>query len=157
MADDAQPQDPSFVQDMLQSDDRPSKDAKTAHGGEDTPLLEWIAGLVGMVILLAAIGFLLGQALQADDNPPSIVVEVRAITQQGDQFLVQFEATNEGGQTAADVTIEGQLIRDGETVETGTSTITYIPAQSMRRGGLFFTQDPSDYTLDLRATGYEKP
>ncbi len=142
---------------MLQSDDRPSKDAQEAPGGEDTPLLEWIAGLVGMVLLLAAIGFLLGQALQADDSPPSIVVEVRAITQQGDQFLVQFEATNEGDQTAADVTIEGQLIRDGETVETGTSTITYIPAQSMRRGGLFFTQDPSDYTLDLRATGYEKP
>jgi uncharacterized protein (TIGR02588 family) len=154
VTDDTQRQDSSSAPQQRDSGDRSENHSS---GGEDTPLLEWITGLVGMALLLGTIGFLLWHALQANHTPPSIRVEVRAISQQGDQFLVQFEATNDGDQTAADVTIEGQLIRDGETVETSTATITYIPAQSMRRGGLFFTQDPGAYTLDLRATGYEKP
>jgi uncharacterized protein (TIGR02588 family) len=64
---------------------------------------------------------------------------------------------NEGGTTAAGLTVEGEL-RDGtESVETSDSTIDYVPSHSERQGGLFFTLDPGEYEVQLRAKGYEMP
>jgi uncharacterized protein (TIGR02588 family) len=32
-----------------------------------------------------------------------------------------------------------------------------VPAHSYRKGGLFFSQDPRKYPLQLRAKGYTEP
>ena len=36
-------------------------------------------------------------------------------------------------------------------------TLDYLPQDSERRGGLFFTEDPAAYELVLRAQGYAEP
>ena len=58
---------------------------------------------------------------------------------------------------AAGLTIEGELKNGEKSEETSDVTMTYIPSQSTRRGGLIFTKNPNEYQLQIRAKGYEQP
>lgn len=137
--------------------DQGRDEEQAAHGLQDTPLLEWIMALVGAVLIGATSGFLLYEALAQGDEPPSVAIEVRDVQAQEGRFLVAFDANNTGDETGAGVIVEGQLVQGGETVETSSVTIPYVPGHSTRKGGLFFTQDPAQYELRIRALGYERP
>jgi uncharacterized protein (TIGR02588 family) len=70
---------------------------------------------------------------------------------------VQFRALNEGGATAAQLMIEGELSGPDGPIETSEATLDYLPPRSGRQGGLFFARDPRGLDLQLRARGYAKP
>jgi uncharacterized protein (TIGR02588 family) len=124
---------------------------------DDAPLWMWSIGLLGLVLVLGSIGFMLYEAAAGDSSPPDVMVDVQEILPIQNGFLVEFRVINEGGRTAAGLIVEGEL-RDGiEIVEASDTTIEYVPSHSEREGGLFFTQDPRQYELQLRATGYETP
>lgn len=123
----------------------------------DAPLWIWSIGLLGLVLVLGSIAFMLYEAAMGDTSPPDVSVRVEAIESTGTGFLVTFRAVNEGGSTAAGLTVEGTLKNGVESVETSNTTIEYLPSHSEREGGLFFTLDPRQYDLQLRATGYEEP
>ena len=72
-------------------------------------------------------------------------------------YLVKFRAVNNGGSTVEGLTIEGTLRNGSETVETSDTVLEWVPAHSEREGGLFFTSDPRQHQLQLRAKGYENP
>jgi uncharacterized protein (TIGR02588 family) len=125
---------------------------------ERTPALEWIAGGVGAVLTLAMIGFLGWEAYQSPaDAPPAVEVSLRDIVPAGEGFVAEIAAVNHSPETAAAVDVEGVLRRDGREVERSQVTLDYVPGDSERRGGLFFSQDPRDYDLELRALGYAEP
>ena len=123
----------------------------------DAPLWLWSIGLLGLVLVLGSIAFMLYEAAMGDTSPPDVSVRVEAIESTGTGFLVTFRAVNEGGSTAAGLTVEGKLKNGAESVETSHTTVEYLPSHSEREGGLFFTLDPQQYDLQLRATGYEEP
>ena len=135
----------------------------TQHSGrkeekiQDAPLWIWGIALFGLVLVLGSIMFMLYEAVTGDTSPPAVAVRVESIEPAGSGFLVTFRAMNEGGSTAAGLTIEGTLRNGTESIETSDTTIEYLPSHSERRGGLFFTLDPRQYELKLRATGYEEP
>ena len=120
-------------------------------------LLEWIFAALGLVVVLSAVGFLIYRGATKGDAPPVLKIEVESIAQKGDNYLVNFRVSNTGETTAADLTIEGVLKNGEKTEETSDLTMTYVPAQSMRRGGLFFTKNPHEFELRIRAKGYEQP
>ncbi|HSK42204.1 MAG TPA: hypothetical protein VK943_20730 [Arenibaculum sp.] len=121
------------------------------------PALEGGAALLGLVLTLGAIGVLLHEGVSGASVPPDIVVSVEGIRAgDGGGHLVEFVARNHGDQTAAQVTIQGELQSTGGG-ETSEVTIDYIPDGSERRGGLFFAEDPRGRQLDLRALGYTQP
>ena len=124
---------------------------------KDAPLWIWSIGLFGLVLVIGSIMFMLYEALKGDTSPPDVTVQLEAIQPTGSEFLVRFRAMNEGGSTAAGLTIEGTLMNGTESIETSNTTIEYLPSHSEREGGLFFTLDPRQYELQLRATGYEEP
>ena len=124
---------------------------------QDAPLWMWGIALLGLVLVLGSIVFMLYEAVTGDTSPPDVVVRVESIEDAGSGFLVMFRTINEGGSTAAGLTIEGTLMNGTENVETSNTTIEYLPSHSERKGGLFFTLDPRQYELELRATGYEEP
>ena len=64
---------------------------------------------------------------------------------------------NASRRTAAAVSIEGTLRDGGQTVETSTATLSFVPGHSERKAGLIFTRDPRRHALEVRATGYEEP
>ena len=124
---------------------------------DEAPLWMWGIGLLGLALVLGSIVFMLHEAVRGDKSPPDVIVRIESIEPTETGFLVMFRAVNQGGSTAAGLTIEGELRSGMESVETSSTTIEYLPSHSERAGGLFFTSDPREYELQLRATGYEEP
>jgi uncharacterized protein (TIGR02588 family) len=124
---------------------------------EQIPLAEWVVGLLGFLLVAATIIFLLYEGVQDEGKPPHLSISIRAIEAVDDHYLVRFRVQNNGDLTAAAVTIEGALKQGEETIEASDTSLTYVPAQSYREGGLFFTENPADFELELRPVGYEKP
>jgi uncharacterized protein (TIGR02588 family) len=138
-----------------------SEDGRTAEqrrADNNQPLLlEWVVAFIGLALVAGAIGFMLYQAITANNSPPNITVRVDSIVLTSDGYLVTFHVFNSGELTAAELVVEGELKLNGERVESSTATIDYVPSLSERRGGLHFTRDPQQFELHLRAQGYEHP
>lgn len=125
---------------------------------ERTPVLEWIAAGVGLVLTLAVLVILGREALSGErDEVPMIVVTVERIVERDGQYLVEVKAANRAGAAASHVEIEGELTGGGGEPVTGSATIDYVPGHSSRKAGLFFAQDPRLGRLEVRALGYEEP
>jgi uncharacterized protein (TIGR02588 family) len=122
-----------------------------------TPLLEWIVGGLGAVLVVGAIAFLVWHSLARDRTPPDIRLVAERVVDLSNGYLVQFRAFNEGRSTAAGVTIEGELTAPDGAVETSEVVLDYLPPRSDREGGLLFESDPRAGELRLRATGHAKP
>jgi uncharacterized protein (TIGR02588 family) len=97
------------------------------------------------------------QAVAGDDSPPQVAVYTDAIFPLDHGYLVQIRAVNQGGTTAAQLAVEGKLTGENGRAETSETVIDYVPSHSYRQGGLFFSQDPRKYPLQLRAKGYAEP
>lgn len=121
------------------------------------PLWERIVAGLGLVMVVALLGYLLHHAIAGDHSPPNILVEVVEVRDNGEDFLVIFDVRNAGGTTASSVVITGELTRFGLVTESATATIDFIPAESIRRGGLFFRHDPRETTLRITPSGYVVP
>lgn len=123
-----------------------------AKAKSSTPLLEWIASAIGLVLTLGVMAMIARDAFNnSADLPPDIEVSVREQQQLGGRWLIRFDAHNRSPVTAAQVTIEGTLPGG----ETSTATIDYIPGRSTRGGGLVFTTDPQ--AVRLRPLGFQDP
>ncbi|HEY0673818.1 MAG TPA: hypothetical protein VGD27_16185, partial [Longimicrobiales bacterium] len=79
------------------------------------------------------------------------------VARNGSGYVVEIAIRNVGETTAADLTIEGELLQDTVAVETSTLTIPYVPEQAVREAGLFFRHNPNDYKLEIRPMGYDRP
>jgi uncharacterized protein (TIGR02588 family) len=120
-------------------------------------MLEWTFAAVGFLFVAAALGFLIYRGATKADTPPQIKVEVESVTQTGENYLVNFRISNTGDTTAAGLTIEGELKNGEKSEESSDISLAYLPARSARRGGLFFTKNPRDFQLKIRAKGFEQP
>lgn len=133
---------------------------KTGNGQRklnEAPLWMWGIALLGLALVLGSIGFMLYEAAAGDSSPPDVTVKVDSIAPSRNGFLVRFRVINEGGSTAEGLTVEGELRNGTESVETSETTIEYVPSHSEREGGLYFSIDPQQHELRVRAKGYEKP
>ena len=116
------------------------------------PLLEWIASAIGLLLALGVMGVIARDAFNASaDMAPEIAITATRVRQTPTGFLLEFEARNLSPITAAQVSVEGKLPGG----ETSTATIDYVPGRSVRRGGLYFGEDPRG--AELRALGYQNP
>lgn len=118
--------------------------------------LEWLAAAVSGLIVVGAVGFLVHEGLTEPGTPPRVALTVDSVVVAGRGFLVEFQARNDGGRAAGGLTVEGEVRAGGES-ETSEVTIDYLPAEGVRRGGLYFTLDPRRGELRLRPQGYEQP
>jgi uncharacterized protein (TIGR02588 family) len=134
--------------------------AKEKAGREDEQArrrLEGIAAGLGAVLALGTIGIIVWDGVTGDGTPPIILVETLGVHEHENGFVLEFAVFNKGGDAAAQVMVEGSLNRDGAIVEASEATFDYVPENSRRIGGLFFSLDPADYQVELRATGYVTP
>lgn len=118
---------------------------------------EWVAACIGFILVAGAIILLVIEGLSDDGVPPAITLEVDSIVQAGSGYLVEFSARNAGDRTASAVLIEGVLRVPEEEEEVSSVTLDYLPAESRRSAGLFFSHDPRIGTLELRPLGYQRP
>jgi uncharacterized protein (TIGR02588 family) len=134
-----------------------SKKSENENRHEKPPVWEWIIAGLGLILVAGAIGFMLYEAITHESSPPNFSISVDSINPNNDGYLVRFRVKNTGDQTAADVTIEGELKQGAEIVETSAVKLTYVPSASEREGGFVFSKNPNEYELKLRAKSYEKP
>ena len=132
--------------------------AKSRKAQPKEPLLEWVAAGIGLVLTLLII-VVIGREALSDESEAVPAIEVRAVSlaQASAGFVVEVEATNRSGATAAAVQIEGELSSGGAAAETSSLTFDYVPGHATRKGGLFFRKDPRKHELELRALGYQEP
>jgi uncharacterized protein (TIGR02588 family) len=134
---------------------RASAEAKARHNAE--PWWMWLIAALGATLVVGTLGFTAYDGLVAGSAPPSILVSVEAVRHQNGGYWVLVRATNEGGSTAAELRVRGELKQDGQTLETSEASFDYVPARSQREGTLFFRRDPRAATLELSAVGYREP
>ena len=130
----------------------------TARGAaHDIPLWEWIAAAIGFALLVAAVWVLLSAGPMGPSRPPAVVVRAEPPVHVADGWLVRFEARNVGSETIADVRLQATLVRGSDVSETVEAHFDFLPARSSRRGGVYFTRDPTAGVVSIRAVGYQEP
>jgi uncharacterized protein (TIGR02588 family) len=122
------------------------------------PLLEWFAAATGLLLILSVVAVIGREAIREPAaDTPAIAIQVGAIGQVADGFVVAFEALNQANGTAVAVEIEGTLMSGSSLVERSVATIDYVPGHGRTSGGLFFSKDPRKHRLIIRATGFQDP
>jgi hypothetical protein len=77
--------------------------SESAAGAKDRPpdlaipLLEWVVGGLGAVLVAGAIAFLVYHSQARDQTPPDIRVVAERVLDLGNGYLVQFRALGRGG------------------------------------------------------------
>jgi uncharacterized protein (TIGR02588 family) len=123
----------------------------------NTSPLEWIVAGLSAALVLGVLGFLIQDGVRHPSTPPNVTVEVDSITQAGPGYLVLFRALNRGRSTAAEVIVEGELEADTGRVEVSQTALDYVAGGGEQPGGLYFSRDPRQLKLRLRAHGYREP
>ncbi len=138
---------------------RQSDSQQRAKNGEasEIPFLEWIVGALGVMIVAAAVGVLLYEAIAGDKSPPDIKLTVQTTVQRQNGFLVKIRADNIGGEPAARVEITAELLESGKVVEASGTQFEHLPPRSAHEAGVFFQRDPRHVEIRLQARGYEDP
>jgi uncharacterized protein (TIGR02588 family) len=124
---------------------------------ERTPIAEWLAASLGLILTLGMIGYLLAEAFRERQGPPSLKVTNEPSQHTAGGYVLPVIVRNSGFATAAGVEIRGTLMRNGEVVEDRRTTLAYVPGRGETRGGLIFQTDPSGLSVRLVAEGYEEP
>lgn len=138
-----------------QSQDEPGDESEQE--APPPPTWQWMIAAVSTLALLGLLGFVLYEAITGTGLPPVVTVRPERVLETPNGYLVEVGVYNTGGTTAAALQIEGTLKRDTATVETSTATITFVPANSEREAGLYFTKDPRQHRLETPALGYDHP
>lgn len=136
--------------------DRPGEE----QGGPDDQapsFWEWVLAGVGLLLLVASVGYLLYYQWSSSDAPPDPAIEVIAVHRQQGRFLVRVRVTNRSHTTAADLRVTGELRQGDAVVERSETEFPYLAAESSHEGGLFFTHDPRTLRLELGVESYQVP
>lgn len=146
---------------MSQSRTHDNEKAQTDAPGDprkdSPPFWEWVAASVGLLLVVASLGYLTYDAVAATPDAPAPAIEVIAVKQQDSRYLVRVRVHNRARATAEGLRITGLLKRNGEVVESTEAEFRYLPGRSWREGGLFFSRDPAAFELELGPKGYQKP
>lgn len=123
-----------------------------------TPSLEWIAAIVGLLLILVLVSIIGRQAISGQVNEsPEIVIRMDAISPTTGGYAVTFSALNRTDSTAVSLNVEGTLKKGASLVERSSTTFDYLPGHGWVSGGFFFRQDPRRYAIAIRATSFQKP
>jgi len=123
----------------------------------EIPIWEWMVAALGLLLVLASMGFMLHRALLGDESAPEFSFHIDSVSPRRDGFLLFFGAENNGGTIASSVLVEGELDVGSGAPERSTVTLDFVSSHSLRSGGLFFRSDPRRFPVRLRAVSYANP
>ncbi len=125
--------------------------------------LEWTVFAAGLLLLIATTGYLGYQALVRGHQPAALRVTLGEPWTPDDdhpgRVVVPVTIHNDGGHTAAEVTVEISVVREGidRPLERRELTFTFVPRMSSRAGALTFEHRPGREDLRAQVLGYLEP
>jgi uncharacterized protein (TIGR02588 family) len=119
--------------------------------------LEWTVFGVGLVLVLATLGFLIRESLTASGGPPEVVARLGSPRASAGGFMVPVEVANVGKGTAEDVKVTVVLELPRSEPEEAELDIAFLPRGSRRDGWVTFRSDPAGGTLRLGPVAFEVP
>jgi uncharacterized protein (TIGR02588 family) len=119
--------------------------------------LEWTVFAVGLVMVLATLGYLVRESIVSGDGPPDVAVRLGPARPSQHGWLLPVEVTNVGSTTAEEVRVPIDLDLPDGTNEEAELDIAYLPPESKRQGWVSFRSDPGQGTLSLGAITFEAP
>ena len=123
----------------------------------DKNRLEWAVFAIGLLLVLATLGYLVSESIGDVGGPPEVVARLGDPRPSASGHLVPVEVTNVGETTAEDVRVPIFLeLADGKREEAELS-IAFLPRNSKRDGWVSFRGDPRQGTLSLGAIAFEVP
>ena len=122
-----------------------------------TPIAEWVAAGLGLLLTLLVLGYSLWEGIAASDEPPSLSVSAEAAKPTAGGYVVPVVVRNHAHRTAGQVEVRGVLESAGAVAEERRAVFSYVPGRGEARGGLVFSRDPAAYTLKVSPEGYEDP
>lgn len=132
--------------------------SKTPHTERLKPhWIEWLTGAVSSLLILAIIAWIGYEAVNGNDTPADLRVEIVSVEKTGAAWRILFDLSNSGETTAASVEVRGTLADRGRLVEEAAVTFDYVAARSLAHGALIFTQDPNSHDFAIRAVGFNEP
>jgi uncharacterized protein (TIGR02588 family) len=134
-----------------------ARSTKNANKSRAPMIAEWIAGAMGAVMVVGAIGYLIHAELDGRAATPDVEIMLGETSARADGYIVSFKAHNRSSFTAAKVAIRGELRASGEVIETAETELDYLPAYSSRGAGLYFQNDPSKGTVEVFPVSYTDP
>jgi uncharacterized protein (TIGR02588 family) len=119
--------------------------------------LEWAVFAVGMILVLATLGFLVRESLVASGGTAEVVVRLGSPKPSAGGFMVPVEVENAGQGTAEDVKVTVVLETSGAEPEEAELDIAFLPRDSRRNGWVTFRNDPGRGSLRLGPITFEDP
>lgn len=121
-----------------------------------TPLTEWVAASLGLVLTLAVVGYTVWEALIRDDGQPRLGIEAQPAIVTPSGYLVPIIVTNASPATAAEVVVAGRLQGPGR-FEERRVRFAYVPGRGQVRGGLVFQAEPEPGAVAYVIEGFVEP
>ena len=119
--------------------------------------LEWTVFAIGLVLVVATLGFLVRESIVGDRGPPEVVARLGEARPSKGGYLIPVEVANLGQTTAEDVLVPIYLdLSDGRREEAKLN-IAFLPRGSKRNGWVSFRDDPRHGTFSLGAIAFEVP
>jgi uncharacterized protein (TIGR02588 family) len=118
--------------------------------------LEWTVFGVGLVLVMATLGYLVREAFTTGSSPPQLVVQLGAPRRVAEGFQIPVMVANRGDRVAEAVSVTITLAAKAEREEAVLS-IALLPHQSRRQGWVTFRGDPKDGDLQVGPVAYASP
>lgn len=122
-----------------------------------TPLLEWTAAALGLLVTLAVLGYSLWEGVADRAGPPRLSVTADPAEATPGGYVVPLTVRNSSYATAAGVEVRASLEQRGRVVEERRATFTYVPGLGEAKGGVIFQADPATGRLRFEPEGYQEP
>ena len=119
--------------------------------------LEWTVFAVGLVLVLATLGFLVRESLAGAGGSPDVVARLGTPKAAAGGFMVPVEVVNVGKGTAEDVQVTVILALPEGEPEEAELDIAFLPRDSRRNGWVTFRSDPGRGSLRLGPIAFEVP
>lgn len=115
---------------------------------------EWVSLVISLLLLGVVVGVIIKLWVSETREPARFKIEAGAARNDAGQYYLPFTLTNEGDQTAAEVTVEGRIAAAGGE-EISSTTFDFIPGHARQEGVLIFSSDPA--TAQLRVASFQRP
>ncbi len=116
------------------------------------PLVEWIAGGIGLLIVTGTLAFIGYEVYLSERDLPDLHVVVERAIPRNAGHSVRVVVRNDGRRPAQSVIVEG--IAGGVRSE---AQIDYVAGQSTAAAILVFPEPPGPAALSVRVVGYTTP